>query len=89
MSTGKRTQLLDILGEVQQVGRVEVRGRYFADPLLRVLPQIRPSTMSDLLACVVQATEAKNSLIRRCGCSPFRSAIGRVFLVICFNISQT
>ena len=36
------TQLLEILEEThEQVGRVKVRGRYFADLLLRVLAQIR------------------------------------------------
>ena len=39
------TQLLDVLGEAhEQVGRVDVHGRYFEDMLARVLSQIRPSS---------------------------------------------
>ena len=44
------TQLLDVPGGAHElVGRVEVRGRYLEDLLLRVLAQIRPSTKSDWL----------------------------------------
>ena len=72
------TQLLDIPGEAhEQVGRVEVHGRYFEDMLTRVLAQIHPSSRSEWLECVHQTMEAKNSLTRRCGFSPFQIAIGR------------
>ena len=72
------TQLLDILGEAhEQVGRVEVHGRYFEDMLTRVLAQIHPSSRGEWLECVHQTMEAKNSLTRRCGFSPFQIAIGR------------
>ena len=49
------TQLLDIPGEAhEQVGRVEVHGRYFEDMLTRVLAQIHPSSRGDWLECVHQ-----------------------------------
>ena len=49
------TQLLDIPGEAhEQVGRLEVRGRYCEDILLRVPAQIRLSTKSEWLECVIQ-----------------------------------
>ena len=71
-------QLLDIPGEAhEQVGRVEVHGRYFEDMLTRVLAQIHPSSRGEWLECVHQTMEAKNSLTRRCGFSPFQIAIGR------------
>ena len=72
------TQLMDIPGEAhEQAGRVEVHGRYFEDLLLRVLAQVRPETRTEGLECVAQTMEATNSLIRKCGCSPFQIAIGR------------
>ena len=72
------TQLLDVPGEAhEQVGRVEVHGRYFEDMLARVLAQIRPSSRAEWLECIHQTMEAKNSLTRRCGYSPFQIAIGR------------
>ena len=49
------TQLLDNPGEAhEQVGRVEVRGRYFEDLLRLLLAQICPSTKAKWLECVVQ-----------------------------------
>ena len=61
------TQLLDTPGHAnEQVGRVEIHGRYFEELLMTVLPQIRPSTKSEWLKCVRQAMDAKNNLIRRC-----------------------
>ena len=72
------TQLLDVPGEAhEQVGRVEVHGRYFEDLLTRVLAQIRPSSRAEWLECTYQTMEAQNSLTRRCGKSPFQIAIGR------------
>ena len=72
------TQLLGVLGEVhEQVGRVEVHGRYFEDMLARVLAQIRPSSWTEWLECIHQTMEAQNSLTRRCGYSPFQIATGR------------
>ena len=72
------TQLLDVPGEAhEQVGRVEVHGRYFEDMLARVLAQIRPSSRAEWLECIHQTMEAKNSLTRRCGNRPFQIAIGR------------
>ena len=72
------TQLLDVPGEAhEQVGRVEVDGRYFEDMLTRVLAQIRPSSRAEWLECIHQTMEAKNSLTRRCGFCPFQIAIGR------------
>ena len=72
------TRSLDILGEThEQVDRVEVRGRYCQDLLLTVLAQIRPSTKSEWLECVVQTVEAKSAMIRRCGCSPCQIVVGR------------
>ena len=66
------------LGEAHaQVGRVEVHGRYFEAILARVLAQIRPSSRAEWLECIHQTMEAKNSLTRRCGYSPFQIAIGR------------
>ena len=66
------TQLLDVPGEAhEQVGRVEVHGRYFEDMLTRALAQIRPSSRAEWLECVHQTMEAKNALTRRCGYSPF------------------
>ena len=72
------TQLLDVPGEAhEQVGRVEVHGRYFEDMLARVLAQIRPSSRTEWLECIHQTMEAKNSLTRRRGYSSFQIAIGR------------
>ena len=72
------TQLLDVPGEArEQVGRVEVHGRYFEDMSARVLAQIRPSARAEWLECIQQTMEAKNSLTRRCGYSPFQINIGR------------
>ena len=66
------TQLLDVPGEAhEQVGRVEVHGRYFEDMLAR------PSSRAEWLECIHQTMEAQNSLTRRCGYSPFQIAIGR------------
>ena len=60
------TQLLDVPGEAhEQVGWVEVHGRYFEDMLTRVLAQIRPSSRAEWLECIHQTTEAKNSLTRK------------------------
>ena len=68
------TQLLDVPGEAhEQVGRVEVHGRSFED----MLAQIRPSSPAKWLECIHQTMEAKNSLTKRCGYSPFQIAIGR------------
>ena len=54
------TQLLDVPGEAhEQVGRVEVRGRYFEEMLARVLAQIRPSSRIEWLECIHQTTEAQ------------------------------
>ena len=72
------TQLLDVPGEAhEQVGWVEVHGRYFEDMLARVLAQIRPSSRAEWLECIHQTMEAKNFVTRRCGYSPFQIAIGR------------
>ena len=72
------TQLLDVPGEAhEQVGRVEVHGRYFEDMLARVVAQIRPSSRAERLECIHQTMEAKKSLTRRCGKSPLQIAIGR------------
>ena len=72
------TQLLAVPGEAhEQVGRVEVHGRYFEDMLARVLAQIRPCSRAEWLECIHQTMEAKHSLTRRCGYSPFQIAIGR------------
>ena len=73
------TQLLDVLREAhEQVGRVEVHGRYFEDMLARVLAQIRSSSRAEWLECNHHQTmEAQKSLTRRCGYSPFQIAIGR------------
>ena len=72
------TQLLDVPGEAhEQVGRLEVHGRYFEDMLARVLAQNRPSSRAGWLECIHQTMEGKNSLTRRCGYSPFQISIGR------------
>ena len=69
------TQLLVVLGEAhEQVGRVEVHGRYFEDMLTRVLEQIRPSSRAEWLECIHQTMEAQNSLTRRCGKSLFQNS---------------
>ena len=66
------TQLLDVPGEAhEQVGRVEVHGRYFEDMLARVWAQVRPSS------AFTRPWKPKNSLTRRCRYSPFQIAIGR------------
>ena len=57
-----------------------MHGCYFEDMLARVLAQIRPSSRAEWLGwleCIHQTMEAKNSLTRRCGKSPFQTAIGR------------
>ena len=54
------TQLLDVPGEAhEQVGRVEVHGRYFEDMLTRVLAQIRPSSRAEWLECIHQTMKPK------------------------------
>ena len=73
------TQVLDVLGQAhEQVGRVEVHGRYFEDMLARVLAQIRPSSRAEWLECIHQTMDAQNSFAKRCGYSPFQIAIGVV-----------
>ena len=72
------TQLLDVPGEAhEQVGRVEVHGRYFEDMLARVLAQSRPSSRAEWLECIHQTMESQNSLTRKCVYSPFQTPIGR------------
>ena len=72
------THHLDVPGEAhEQVGWVEVHGRYFEDILARVLAQIGPSSPAEWLECLHQTMEAQNYLTRRCGYSPFQIAIGR------------
>ena len=54
------TQLLDVPGEEhEQVGRVEVHGRYFEDMLARVWAQIRPSSRAEWLECLHQTMKPK------------------------------
>ena len=72
------TQLLDIPGEAhEQAGSVEVCARCIQDLLLRVLAQVRPETRTEWLECVPQTMEAQDTLIRKCGCSPFQLASHR------------
>ena len=57
------TQPLDVPGEAhEQVGRVEVHGRYFEDMLARVLAQIRPSSRAEWLECIHQTMEGQRIL---------------------------
>ena len=59
------TQLLDIPGEAhEQVGRVEVHGRYFEDMLTRVLAQIHPSSRGEWLECVHGSQKLSNKTMR-------------------------
>ena len=72
------TQLLDVPGEAhEQVGRVEVHGRYFEDMLARVLAQIRPSSRAEWLECIHQTMEARTLSQEGAVTAPFQIAIGR------------
>ena len=62
------TQLLDVPGEAhEQVGRVEVHGRYFEDMLTRVLRRFGQAL----------GLSGWSAFTRRCGYSRFQTAIGR------------
>jgi hypothetical protein len=73
-----QTQLLDVPGQAhEQMGRTEVHGKYFEVMFEKVLDDVRPSTKEEWMECIDQTVEAKNTLLRRNGHSPYQIALGR------------
>jgi hypothetical protein len=72
------TTAIDAPGEAhEQMGQVEVQGRWFEDILVRVIDQCHPSNYEEWCECVDQTVSAKNSLMRRNGYSPYQLVFGR------------
>ena len=73
-----RTRMLDIPGQAhEQMGRTEAHGKFFEAIFERALDDVRPTSKDEWLECVDQTVEAKNSLVRRNGHSPYQIAIGQ------------
>lgn len=69
---------LDIPGEAhEQMGDVESQGRHFEDAFQRVLDQMKPQDFLQWMECVDVTLEARNSLLRRAGHSPYQLVFGR------------
>lgn len=69
---------LDVPGEAhEQMGDVESQGRHFEDASQRVLDQMQPQDYHQWLDCVDVTLEARNSLMRRAGHSPYQLVFGR------------
>lgn len=72
------TTVLDIPGEAhEQIGDVEVHGKHFESALNRVLDHMQPQNYDEWVECVDCLVEAKNSLMRRGGHSPYQLVLGR------------
>ncbi|CAE8643680.1 unnamed protein product, partial [Polarella glacialis] len=72
------TTAIDAPGEAhEQMGQVEVQGRWFEDILVRVIDQCHPTNYEEWCECVDQTVSAKNSLMRRNGYSPYQLVFGR------------
>eukprot|EP00435_Cladocopium_sp_Y103_P072195 s58_g39.t1 len=72
------TTPLDIPGEAhEQIGDVESQGWHFEEAFRRVLDEMCPQDYNQWLECVDVTTEARNSLLRRAGHSPYQLVFGR------------
>ena len=72
------TTPLDVPGEAhEQMGDVESQGRHFEDTLKRIIDQLEPQDYNQWLECVDVTVEARNSLLRRAGHSPYQLVFGR------------
>ena len=72
------TTMLDIPGEAhEQMGDVEAQGRHFEDTLIRVIDESSPQNYLEWLECVDCTVEARNSLMKRGGYSPYQIVFGR------------
>ena len=73
-----RTTALDVPGEAhEQMGDVESQGRHFEETLQRVLDEMSPENFNEWIECVDVTCEARNSLLRRAGYSPYQLVFGR------------
>ena len=69
---------LDVPGKAhEQMGDVESQGRHFEEAFQKVLDQMQPQDYSQWLDCVDVTIEARNSLLRRAGHSPYQLVFGR------------
>ena len=73
-----RTTALDVPGEAhEQMGDVESQGRHFEETLQRVIDEMNPENFNEWSECVDVTCEARNSLLRRAGYSPYQLVFGR------------
>ena len=73
-----RTTALDVPGEAhEQMGDVESQGRHFEETLQRVIDEMSPENFTEWSECVDVTCEARNSLLRRAGYSPYQLVFGR------------
>ena len=73
-----RTTALDVPGEAhEQMGDVESQGRHFEETLQRVIDEMSPENFNEWSECVDVTCEARNSLLRRAGYSPYQLVFGR------------
>ena len=73
-----RTTALDVPGEAhEQMGDVESQGRHFEETFQRVLDEMSPENFIEWCECVDVTCEARNSLLRRAGYSPYQLVFGR------------
>lgn len=72
------TTPLDIPGEAhEQLGNVESQGWHFEETFRRVMDEMSPQDFNQWLECVDVTVEARNSLLRRAGHSPYQLVFGR------------
>lgn len=73
-----RTTALDVPGEAhEQMGDVESQGRHFEETLQRVIDEMTPDNFTEWHECVDVTCEARNSLLRRAGYSPYQLVFGK------------
>ena len=73
-----RTTALDVPGEAhEQMGDVESQGRHFEETFQRVIDEMSPENFNEWCECVDVTCEARNSLLRRAGYSPYQLVFGR------------
>ena len=73
-----RTTALDVPGEAhEQMGDVESQGRHFEETFQRVIDEMCPDNFTEWSECVDVTCEARNSLMRRAGYSPYQLVFGR------------
>ena len=73
-----RTTALDVPGEAhEQMGDVESQGRHFEETFQRVIDEMSPENFNEWSECVDVTCEARNSLLRRAGYSPYQLVFGR------------